>query len=177
MDLDRFWALIDSTRDQPDRAELLATHLREHSLDEMIQFRILYDDQMNRANLVDLWGAANTINGHCNDEDFFYFREGLIELGRDVFEAALRSPDSLVDVASPGVALVGTEGLGNSAAMAWAAKSVQSEEAFYEAVDSVDVNADRGAPEEGIWWNFDDIEEVRHRLPRLAAKFATASEE
>ena len=177
MDYDQFWHLVDSTRGQPDRAERLAKLLEAHSPEEIIRFRLLYDDLIHRANNVDLWGAAHQINSGCSDDGFYYFREALIARGRPVFEAAVRDPDSLADVVAEGEEVEETEGLGNAPMMAWTAKTAGTEEAFYEAVDNADVRTDRGDAEEGEWWDFEDEEEVRHRLPRLAAKFLTAEEE
>lgn len=174
MDYLAFWHLVDSTRGQPERAEAVARLLQEYSPDEIVRFRLVYDDLMHTANKVDLWGAAHTINGGCSDDGFYYFREALIELGRPVFEAGVKDPDSLADLTTPGERIQETEGLGNAPIMAWTAKTGGTEEAFYEAVDTADERTDRGDAEEGEWWDFDDHAEVRHRLPRLAAKHLTA---
>ena len=176
MDQNEFWQLVDTTRGEADRAAALAARLGEYPPDDIVRFRLVYDDLIQAANRVDLWGAAHAINGGCSDEGFNYFREGLIELGRPVFEAAVRDPDSLADVIQPGQPLEGTEGLGNAPAMAWTAKTGGTEEAFYEAVDAADTRSDRGDPEEGEWWDFEDAEEQRDRLPRLAARLAAGKE-
>src|SRR6478752_2589958 len=161
MDLNQFWHLVDSTRGQPDRAAKLAELLAAHTPDDIIRFRLVYDDLMQAANRVDLWGAAHVINGGCTDDGFYYFREGLIELGRPVFEAAVKDPDSLADVTTPGERIQESEGLGNAPLMAWVAKTGGTEDAFYEAVDSADERTDRGDAEEGEWWAFSDHAEVR----------------
>jgi hypothetical protein len=171
MDVEHFWRLVDSTRGQPDRIEALAALLAEQPPDDIVRFRLLYDDLILSANRVNLWAAAHQINGGCSDDDFYYFREALIERGRPLFEAAVKDPDSLADVIQPGEVLKEPEGLGNAPAMAWTAKTGGTEEAFYEAVDAADERSDRGDAEEGEWWDFDDAEEVRERLPRLAARF------
>src|SRR5262245_57052159 len=114
MDHDHFWHLVDLTRGFPERAEALAKLLEQLESDEIVRFRIMYDDVMHSANKVDLWGAAHTINGGCSDEGFYYFREALIEQGRPIFEAAVRDPDSLADIANPGEDLANSEGLGNA---------------------------------------------------------------
>jgi hypothetical protein len=171
MDVDLFWRLVDSTRGQADRAEALAKLLETHTADEILRFRLLYDDLIQAANTVDLWAAAHTIHGGCTDGDFSNFREGLVELGRSTFEAAVQDPDSLADVVTPGKEFEVIDGLGNAPKVAWMDKTGETEEAFYEAVDAADERSDRGAPEEGEWWDFADAAEVRHRLPRLAAKF------
>jgi len=174
MDVDHFWKVVDSTHGQPDRAEALARLLADLPADEIVSFRLVYDDLLQTANTVDLFGAAHTINGPCQDDGFVEFREALIERGRPVFEAAVREPDSLADVVEHGDPLAGREGLGNAAAMAWAVKTGGTEEAFYEAVDAADERTDRGDAEEGAWWDFNDRAEVQDRLPKLAAKFLTA---
>ena len=53
---------------------------------------------MHRSYRWDLWGAAFVINGGCSDDGFEYFRGWLMLQGRDVWEAALRDPESLADV-------------------------------------------------------------------------------
>jgi hypothetical protein len=176
MDYLQFWHLVDSTHGQPDRAEKLAKLLESYSPEEIVRFRLLYDDVMHTANKVDLWGAAHTINGRCSDDGFYYFREGLIELGRPAFEAAVTDPDSLADLTTPGERIHESEGMGNAPIMAWMAKTGGTEEAFYEAVDSADERTDRGDAEAGEWWDFADEAEVRHRLPRLAAKHLASKE-
>ena len=171
MDQAQFWQLTDATHGLPDRADRLADALKLLPADEIIEFRLRYDDLINTANRVDLWGAAHLINGGCTEEGFVYFREGLIELGRSVFEAAIQDPESLVDVTKPGEPLEGTEGLSSSPIIAWTAATGRSEEDFYEEVDKADTRSDRGDVEEGERWNFADKAEARHRLPRLSEKF------
>jgi len=177
MEYPQFWQLVDSARGKPDPADRLAESLQEYSQDDIVGFRLLYDDLMHSANKVDLWGAAYTINGGCSDDEFFYFRDALIELGRDVFERSVRDPDSLADVAEPGARMEGSAWIEAASVVAWMGKTSLTEQAFYEAVDSADARSDRGDAEEGEWWDFDDKSEVRHRLPRLAAKFLRDEEE
>ena len=50
----------------------------------------------------DLWGAAFVINSGCSDDGFDYFRGWLMLQGHDVWEAALRDPESLADVSFDG---------------------------------------------------------------------------
>ena len=50
----------------------------------------------------DLWGAALVINSGCSDDGFDYFRGWLMLQGRNVWEAALRDPESLADVSFEG---------------------------------------------------------------------------
>ena len=167
-----FWRLLDATRGQADRADVLAQGLAQLDEQQIVQFRIVYDDLINAANKFDLWGAAHVINRGCTEDEFYHFREGLIELGQKVFEAALTDPDSLAAVTKPGERLMGSQGLESAAAMAWVSKTnAESEDAFFEAVDAADFESTVEANDEGEWWNFDRRDEVEHRLPRLAEKF------
>jgi Protein of unknown function (DUF4240) len=172
MNQNDFWRLLDATRGQPERADVLAQGLTQLNEQDIVQFRIIYDDLINVANKVDLWAAAHLINGGCTEDEFYHFREGLLELGQKIFEAAVADPDSLVSVVKPGQKLMGSQGLESSAAMAWVAKTgAEFEEAFFEAVDAADASSTRDDADEGEWWNFNKREELEHRLPRLAEKF------
>ena len=68
MNHDQFWQLVDTSRGLPERAEALAKLLEQLDPDEIVRFRIIYDDVIHSANKVDLWGAAHTINGGCSDD-------------------------------------------------------------------------------------------------------------
>ncbi len=175
MDLSQFWCLIDSTRGQAERADALTLGLGALPPEQIVRFRLLFDDVLQAANTVDLWGAAHQINGGCTDDGFVYFRERLIELGRDVFDAAVKDPDSLALIVKPGEPMQAEENLASAAMVAWCALTGESEEKFFEAVDVADEKTDRGAIESGVHWDFGDVEEVRERLPRLAAIYGVAN--
>jgi hypothetical protein len=57
-----------------------------------------FSDAMQRAYDWSLWAAAYVIHGGCGDDAFWDFRAGLVALGRDVYEAALKDADSLAAV-------------------------------------------------------------------------------
>lgn len=171
MDRDTFWQLVDSTQGHEERVELLAKALEPFTTENIVRFRIIFDDLMIAANSMNLWGAAHTMLGDCPEDGFFDFRESLIELGRETYEKAVNDPDSLGELFEVGQAIPSPQGIANAPMMAWTTVIGQTEVAFYEAVDAADERNDRGDPEEGEWWDFDDKEEVRHRLPRVAAKF------
>jgi hypothetical protein len=171
MNLDQFWHLIDATRGLPDRGDALTAALGTLPPDEMIRFQLLYDDVLQSANTWDLWGAAYQIMGGCSDDGFSDFREDLLELGREVFEAAVRDPDSLAGVFIPSIPYQPALTLHGAAGAAWTAQTGKSENEFFDAVDAADDRADRGAGEQGERWDFDDGTEVRHRLPKLAALY------
>lgn len=175
MDQGEFWKLIDSTQGHADRGARLTELLKSYSPEQIVPFRLHYDDAMQAAHTVDLWGACHLIHGGCDDDSFFDFREALLERGRTVFEQAIQNPDSLADIVEPGTPLVPLENLGWAIVAAWTALTGQSEDDFFAELDRVDTK-DRTTLEAGDWWNFDDADEVRHRLPKLAARFLRAGE-
>ena len=77
----------------------------------------------------DLWGAAFVINGGCSDDGFDYFRGWLMLQGRDVWEAALREPESLAGVSFEG--------------------NAECEDALYSAGDAYEAVAGKHLPSTG----------------------------
>ena len=90
--LDDFWALVGTSPEgfkaaleALDDQALTAAHLDFHRA-------------MARAFDAVLWSAAELMHRGCTAEQFTAFRAELIGLGREIFEAALREPDSLAKV-------------------------------------------------------------------------------
>jgi len=110
MDTARFWAIVDESRADFDpeladgnmdaQVERLQELLGALSPNEVLEFQRELDLQMNAAYRWDLWGAAYIIEGGCSDDGFTDFRSWLISMGRDVYDAALRDPETLIDVAN-----------------------------------------------------------------------------
>ena len=171
MDIDQFWRIIDATAGQPERGDMLTAVLSALPEDEIVRFQLQYDDVLQSANTVDLWAAAYLITGDRADSAFSDFRADLIELGRGVFEAAVGNPDSLAGIFIPSNPYQPVLELPGAAGAAWIAKTGKTENDFFDAVDAADDRSDRGDGETGAWWNFDDPNEVRDRLPKLAALY------
>jgi hypothetical protein len=97
------WDIIEQVK-QYSKGELAAAceAFREEldQLDDAALLRAVneFDDAMRRAYDYNLWGAAYLIHGGCGDDTFWDFRAGVIALGKRVYEAALRDPDSLATV-------------------------------------------------------------------------------
>jgi hypothetical protein len=102
MPADQFWQIIEratqSDGDPNTHMEALRALLRELSCDEVISFEVAFRRYINGAYKWDLWGAAYVVHGGCSDDGFEYFRRWLVSRGRDVYEAALRDPDSLAQL-------------------------------------------------------------------------------
>ncbi|MBI5362235.1 MAG: DUF4240 domain-containing protein [Planctomycetes bacterium] len=100
MQLEEFWKIVEvarsaSSSDPDERVDALRAALSRLSLAQLQEFQAHYDALHARAYRWDLWGAAYVMNGGCSDDGFHYFRDWLISEGREVYEAALRDPESL----------------------------------------------------------------------------------
>jgi hypothetical protein len=66
--------------------------------EQALTFAAIFEAQDTRATRWDIWGAGYVLDEGMGDDSFKDFRSWLIGQGRDVFEAVLADPDSLVDV-------------------------------------------------------------------------------
>lgn len=103
MDEKAFWALMGELRhrqgSRDERLEWLRGELTRESAAGCVDFQMELEAACHRAYRSDLWSAAERIlGGRCSDDGFLYFRLWLVSLGREVFEEALESPDSLAGV-------------------------------------------------------------------------------
>ena len=102
MEIESFWKIVNKAKanasDFEDRAVQLKNLLLELSADEIVEFDIEYQKRMVEAYRWDLWGAAYVINGGCSDDGFHYFCAFLISEGKQIYNKAIRDPESLVDI-------------------------------------------------------------------------------
>jgi len=103
MTVDQFWNLIDrvhsaSEGDMERKCAFLKAELRDLPVPEIVSFQAHFDDAMDHAYTWPLWGAAYIMNGGCGDDAFMDFRATVISLGRETYENAVESPDSLADL-------------------------------------------------------------------------------
>ncbi|MDO3684988.1 DUF4240 domain-containing protein [Micromonospora sp. C28ISP2-4] len=183
MDRETFWEIVERARLAAGRetvtaegADAVARHLvAELSVlnpAAIVGFEQAYDDVTAEGWRWDLWAAAYLMRGGCSDDGFDYFRGWLVAQGRAVWERAVADPDSL---AGAGVDqddhAVDCEAVLSAAGHAYARATGGGTDAFWEALDA----ADRAAPvpaaadPAGADFDFDDDEQMRARLPRLAA--------
>jgi hypothetical protein len=99
-----FWKAMESARKSASGAceqlvAALGSKLSRASRASVESFARVQAHLMARANTWDLWGAAFILNGGCSDDGFEYFRAWLIAQGKETFDAAVDSPDSLIAVA------------------------------------------------------------------------------
>ena len=104
--LDSFWATIADCRtrtsDLDELVSELTNTLKNRSVEEILDFRLAFNECRDRAYRWDLWGAAYVINGGCSDDGFDYFLGWLIAHGKEYYEAALQNPERAGDAVEPG---------------------------------------------------------------------------
>ena len=97
MDVDRFWQLIEESRqeagDCEEQAKVLTERLELLMPEEIVSFQMHLHGRMRESYRHDIWAVAYIINGGCSDDGFDYFRGWLIARGRDFFETVMRTPE------------------------------------------------------------------------------------
>jgi hypothetical protein len=176
IDLKRFWDLIAFARNRPaeDHFEALRSELMKLPPDEILAFELRYDEREHAAYKEDLWGAAYLIEGGCSDDGFHDFRAWLVAQGRQVYDNAVANPDSLADVLD-GEEVDDDSGLDSAAWSAWQGATGRSEDDYYRELEQA--QPPWTEPDMGEDWDFDDDDEVRRRLPRLAKLYLDPDEE
>jgi hypothetical protein len=179
MNTDDVWRLVEQARstlgrDREDDNELLAERVIELAAQrdpaDIFALAQPFADLHNNSYRADLWAAAYIINGGCSDDGFDYFRGWLIAQGQAVYEQVLADPDSLAAVPAiqrahaRGDANIECEGM---ISVAWLA---------YEEATGEELPGDAYGgelPELDPDWDFDfdDLAELRRRLPRLTTLY------
>jgi hypothetical protein len=166
MNIDTFWQMIDETRaassGDPDKQTiLLEERLTHEPLDEIIAFERIWLRLDSEAFRADLWDAAYVIGCGCSDDGFMDFRAWLVQQGKDIFEAALADPETLVNVVEHGPDTQ-RGGLWAVAMSAWKNKT---DETCIPNLDNISYSTH----------DFGEMrpthEEKHARFPKLAAKF------
>ncbi len=168
MTRDEFWEHIRVTRrrDPDEHVERLAARLGKLPLQEILSFGRWWHVMEVRSYTAKLWGAAYLVNGGCSDDGFEYFRWWLILRGREVFEAALKRPDSLAEV------LKGdgdVEAMFHPAHDAYCAVTGGGED--YYAALAARYPKLPPYPTLKDEWDFDDDAQMRKRYPKLFATY------
>ncbi|MQY06791.1 DUF4240 domain-containing protein [Actinomadura macrotermitis] len=188
MRTDEWWDLIEQARaaagDRADDRNLpddplpgaLTEVLAALGPAEIAAFRLKAIEVTGTAYRYPLWNAAYLIEGGCGDDGFMDFRDGLVLLGRDVFERAVADPDSLatlpvvVRMSRGESGWIGFQSLGCPIKDAY--RRVQGETGTLDAaVEAAVRGMARPAKPAGDDWDVEDDDEMRRRLPRLAALF------
>ena len=169
MDRATFWKIIDQSRHQADgdldvQVERLQSQLEQLGPTEIVDFGRLFKEYSIRAYTWDLWGAAYIIGGGCSDDAFLDFRGWLISRGQEVYERALRSPDSLAGVVKDDEDCM-YEGFQYVAMQAWRNKSGAQE------LDYPDQGLIQPMEPAGQLWS-EEGNDLRDRFPQLWNRFS-----
>ncbi|WP_214319758.1 DUF4240 domain-containing protein [Nonomuraea sediminis] len=194
MNITDFWQLIDAARAEAAQSSsnredaialALVDRLAATSKQTIFEYEDIFDQLHRALYRWDIWAAAYLIGGGCSDDSFMDFRAGLIAQGRDWYERAAASPDTLAD--HPDVISAAAQGhdmalfneLVNYVA-AYAYKRINGDEADCTFNDDYakfrSARPDLEPTDMGEDFDFDDASEMHTRLPRLARLFLTPVE-
>jgi hypothetical protein len=167
----RFWDLLGCAADWDDpeeRFEDIEDRLGSLPEEEILAFYVRYDRCIEDAWREDLAQAGFLTvyrgSGRFGSEDFLGFACWLIDQGWPVYRAALADPDSLADVEEEPP--WDSDGLWLAAENAWEMKTARTAEEFHRLLED-SVSEGQEFPADGTG----DEDELRRRLPRLAARF------
>jgi hypothetical protein len=182
VDTDTFWGIIATARAQsgPGKPfhQALTDCLAAGTEQDILQYQDRFDELHAALYRWDVWAAAYLIGGGCSDDGFIDFRAGLIAQGRDWYERAAATPDSLAGhpavarAAGPSPLPPLFDEMVNYAA-SWAFERVTgTRDGFHDARTHYrGPRVHGGHSPAGEDFDFDDAQEMRGRLPRLSAIF------
>ena len=185
MDTSEFWTVIEAARSasaaEKSFAEALVDELATRTKDDILRYQERFDEAHGAVYRWDVWAAAYLIGGGCSDDSFMDFRAGLIGLGREWYERAAACPDVLAEHPAVTAAaeahsdeVVFNETVNYAASYAFERVAADGGD-FYEAWNEYRTsrNASPEAASEGMGedFDFDDPDEMRRRLPLLAALY------
>jgi len=188
VDRDEFWVLVERARARAGEtvtaegaevvAQQLVSDLTALGPSAAVEFQQAYDRIEAESYRWDLWAAAYLMCGGCSDDGFDYFRGWLVAQGRTVWEQALLDPDSLAGLGvDPDDDMVECEDILGVASSAYAAATGDDEGFWAVAAPARDLPGTESAGPAGEDFDFDDDEQMRARLPRLAAIYCSADDE
>ncbi|WP_436776851.1 DUF4240 domain-containing protein [Yinghuangia sp. YIM S09857] len=181
MDIGVFWAVLDAARDSDQPLDVVvAEHLSALPAEEILAFEYRFGCLRGAVHRWDVWAAAHLIGGGwCGDDRFSDFTAGLVALGREWFERAAACPDALADHPVVRAAAVdGDQGVIFDESFNFVASTAYERltgdaEAFWEDWDVyTDIRTATELPDSadmGEAFDFRDDQQMRRRLPRLAA--------
>ncbi|WP_185816786.1 DUF4240 domain-containing protein [Hymenobacter metallilatus] len=103
MDKTEFWELIESAKtrakgNQNLQEQLLISSLAKRSPEQIIEFECILREYLIAADDFGILAAQKIIDGYVTDDSYLYFRCWLIGEGQQVYQNALRAPDTLAAV-------------------------------------------------------------------------------
>lgn len=177
MNKSKFWTLIEKTRcpGTEQQYQNILSELSPLSTKDICRFGEFVSLYAEAAESPATYIACKLLNGSASDDTELYFRLWLVAQGRDFFLAALKNPDSLVDVESPegyyefemllGAVYNALELKGDNALDAMGNQAL-SELEVEEIVKEIETDMDWTDSEDSLW------KQAPIRAPKLYAKYS-----
>ena len=174
---DEMWALFDTAKtkgkDIEEQMEWLVTALSRKSAADIIRFEDVFSHALNRSYTSHLWAAAYVVLGGCSDDAFDDFRAWLLYQGKDVYEAAIKQPETIIPILEQ-VEKQGEmpmlEDLLLLSVYAFEEKTGLEDDHFYRLQEQWNEKISE-QPEIEFDWDEEDEEELRRRFPLLWEKY------
>jgi len=167
-DDERWWDFVDRARQEAGepqaRAALLVDWLSRLDVDQIVAFDRFFLERVNEAYRTELWEVAYIMNGGCSDDGFDYFLGWLVSEGKQRYLAALADPRAAADGVEPDEEPFECEEMWGAASHAFAARTGQSIETYYE-------EHAPNVPRSNIGEPFDE-DTVEERYPEVAARLS-----
>ncbi|MCL2141799.1 MAG: DUF4240 domain-containing protein [Methanimicrococcus sp.] len=166
-----FWDLIEETKsdDPQDQLDHLVELLSSKSVEEILGFDYRLDKFLEKSYNPNLWAAGYIVCDGMSDDSFDYFRAWLISKGKDVYESALKNPDSLINVFEKMNETDFPENEEILYAGLDAYEQVTEKEDFYDVIDSYE--DDFQILEIELNWDEDDPETLKNICPKLFERY------
>lgn len=101
LDEGKYWEIVDrsvkSRNSKINQRYFLIAEIEKLSPEEMVGFRLRTDQLLYDTYTSDMWCAGEIMNGGCSDDAFEYFRCWVISRGKEVYNQAKETSDSLID--------------------------------------------------------------------------------
>ncbi|GGE95633.1 DUF4240 domain-containing protein [Pseudoalteromonas gelatinilytica] len=159
MSVDDFWKIINKLKSVKEPQLALTKELKKLTKEELID----YDDKFSffhyKLNTWSIWGAAHIIYGSCSEDRFSDFRNGIILLGKEIYELIVDDVDNFAQLNLD--------------------YDIRNESVGYLAIDLYEDKFSEEMPtsekpwknEMGNSWDFDDYEQCFQHLPKLTGKY------
>lgn len=174
MSEDQFWTIIGIASRRNKDMEAVAEKIREHletlSSEEIIGFHLRQEFLRHKAHTSEMWCAGYVLTGYIlRDGDSFDlfedFKAWVIGQGKEVYYAALKNPDSLIEVYNDSIEDFEFFDLMYAASEAFENKFDQDILKFIDY--KLFTTHEKNNPEIHFNWIEDDEESMRNICPRL----------
>lgn len=180
--LEAFWSVFDAAGGSDKLRDVAVVgHLSILPAEEILAFEHRFSCLRTAVYRWDVWAAAYLIGGGCSDDRFSDFTAGLVALGREWYERAAACPDALAEhpavraaAGSGDLDVIFDENLNFAACSAYE-RLAGDTDAYWEHwaayADARVTTAVEGRGGMGESFDFGDDQQMRRRLPRLAALY------